>query len=525
MHDVGTRWTPLLGAHSRLGWNHPGPLLFWLGAPGQRAFGPSGVLATVALLHLLSVAASLGAARRLGAVTLLAIIGATAAVLIHSIGAVRLVDPWNPHLTYLPLLAFFVCAAASAERGPSWTLPAAVISGSLAAQSHLGALPVVLAGVLGAVLWRLTIRRHEHAAGEATIPLEPTDGHRRKIWVGSVTLGIGLWSGPLLQQLTEQPGNGGLLLQYILHRPGEQAGLADSLGAAARQLGFPPAWTFGREFGFLQVVRPAGIWTLGLSAAILATAWASARRAGAGTAARLVSYAAWLGLVAVAAVTRTTDGLLAYVLRWTWPVGAFGAAAATNGYLRSRPARASRVIRSTALAIAVGITAVASLATVIEISTTDLVPIQHNSIIVEELAREVRATVPPDQYRLETRGEELFAGNGESLGVDLYLHGYGIVFPASSASSVRDDRTRTEANLPVLLVVGGGVRAPTGLPTGSKRVASYWEGTPQQDGLRRNITARIVDGSASADDFRKLAQLPDRRHSYEVWLIPPAPQN
>src|SRR5690606_16795832 len=30
VRDVGTSDTPLVGPFSRYGWNHPGPLLFWL---------------------------------------------------------------------------------------------------------------------------------------------------------------------------------------------------------------------------------------------------------------------------------------------------------------------------------------------------------------------------------------------------------------------------------------------------------------------------------------------------------------
>src|SRR5262245_65496979 len=41
--DVGTRHPPLTGPWSRFGWDHPGPLLFWVSAPGYRIFGPPGV--------------------------------------------------------------------------------------------------------------------------------------------------------------------------------------------------------------------------------------------------------------------------------------------------------------------------------------------------------------------------------------------------------------------------------------------------------------------------------------------------
>ena len=44
IEDVGTRHTPLLGAWSRWGWAHPGPVLFYALAPFYRLFGETGVL-------------------------------------------------------------------------------------------------------------------------------------------------------------------------------------------------------------------------------------------------------------------------------------------------------------------------------------------------------------------------------------------------------------------------------------------------------------------------------------------------
>ena len=49
--DVGGRHTPLTGVHSRYGWDHPGPLLFWLLAPFDWLFGTTGILVGVAVLN------------------------------------------------------------------------------------------------------------------------------------------------------------------------------------------------------------------------------------------------------------------------------------------------------------------------------------------------------------------------------------------------------------------------------------------------------------------------------------------
>ncbi|MBA3280831.1 MAG: hypothetical protein H0U29_01225, partial [Acidimicrobiia bacterium] len=163
MHDVGSRHTPLLGAYSRLGWRHPGPLLFWVGAPFLRLFGPSGLLLGSATINLAGLMGALAAARRLGGALLVVPVAATSAAMVHTLGPVRLVDPWNPHVTYLPLLCFLLCSAAAAEGGARWPLPAAIMSGSFVAQSHLGAAAPVAAGTLGAVAWWWSARTDDAA--------------------------------------------------------------------------------------------------------------------------------------------------------------------------------------------------------------------------------------------------------------------------------------------------------------------------------------------------------------------------
>ena len=66
--DVGGRHTPLTGAHSRYGWDHPGPLLFWLLAPFDWLFGTTGILVGVAVLNAAAIVGALVVARRRGGV-------------------------------------------------------------------------------------------------------------------------------------------------------------------------------------------------------------------------------------------------------------------------------------------------------------------------------------------------------------------------------------------------------------------------------------------------------------------------
>ena len=51
IREVGGRHTPLVGVHSRYGWDHPGPVLFWALAPFSWLFGTAGVLVGVVVLN------------------------------------------------------------------------------------------------------------------------------------------------------------------------------------------------------------------------------------------------------------------------------------------------------------------------------------------------------------------------------------------------------------------------------------------------------------------------------------------
>src|SRR5256885_896506 len=51
IRDVGGRHTPLTGAPSRFGWDHPGPSLFWILAPFRWVAGHTGVLVGVVCIN------------------------------------------------------------------------------------------------------------------------------------------------------------------------------------------------------------------------------------------------------------------------------------------------------------------------------------------------------------------------------------------------------------------------------------------------------------------------------------------
>ncbi|CAN5515151.1 hypothetical protein BH10ACT1_BH10ACT1_32540 [soil metagenome] len=503
-------------------------MLYWIGAPAERLFGSVGVLVVFGLVSVVSLAVAFGAAHRLGGRPLLLSVGVASAVLVHSLGPQRLVDPWNPYLTYLPLLGFLLAAAATAEAGPGWTLPAAVALGSLAAQSHLGAVPVVGVASLGAIVWRRTVRRQEVATTEKDQgrcrPGSDRTRPNRRLTIASAVLGLALWSGPLVQQVTGHPGNLGAIATYVLEDRPNRPAMDASLRIAARELGVRPAWTGGPEVDFVGYVAPGQAWTLLLTFGALAGAWWISRHQGDRTTSRLLAYVTTVVAISVLAVTRTTDGFFPYVLRWTWPVAALAAAAAARPLLRaldrSRPVprRWSWTVGVPVLALLIGATATA--ASTADAARHTLTPSPLDSRIVGELARETRAKVPRGHYYVADEDSQQFAGIGESLGAQLMRSGYRIRFPASSTTGMGPSRTGSRKGLPMLLVLGGSFRTDRKVPPGSKLVATFRVGTPAQDAERRRLVERLDAGTSIRADLERLAEIPDTSRQYDVYLVP-----
>ena len=127
VEDVG-HVTPLLGPYSRFGWNHPGPLMFWvLAVPYHLAGGAAeALLASTAWVNALALGGSVGVAWRRGRLPLAASTTVALMILTRAIGPEQLRDPWNPYITMLPL-ALFVFLVWSGVEGDRWAWPLAVL--------------------------------------------------------------------------------------------------------------------------------------------------------------------------------------------------------------------------------------------------------------------------------------------------------------------------------------------------------------------------------------------------------------
>lgn len=356
--DVGGSHTPLVGAWSRWGWSHPGPLLFWVLAPFTWLFGNIGVLIGCGVLTMASCAGTVLIARRTGGLALAALTSATLALLVMSSGLELTLNPWNPYAAFFPffLYLFLIWAICCDD---FIMVPVAVVVGTFCVQAHIGFLPVIVAGGFLAVtvmIFRRLAARYapahaDHSSGvcsdrddgglgdadpettwsaggaEAVALAQRAPGWLRShqvsaTFAASAALGFLLWTPALLQQLTQDPGNMSALLFYMRHPEEVSAGFAVALGIMGAQFRFPAPWMGASETGALgfSLLSSKVYAAIGVGLIVVATVWSWRRR---------FQRVALLGVVAlvevvaaVVATSRITGIVQPYMIRWWWAVAA-----------------------------------------------------------------------------------------------------------------------------------------------------------------------------------------------------------
>jgi hypothetical protein len=316
--DVGSD-AVLVGPYSRLGWNHPGPALYYLLAVPYRLAGgaPAGLAVGALVINGAAVVGMLVLAQRRGGAPLLVATVLVLVVLMRALGAGFLADYWNPYITVLPF-GLLVFLAWSMISGEVWALPAAVAVGSFLVQSHLG-YAVVVAVLVGGGAAALVLRWR--GARGALARLGPSAA------VALVVLVV-LWLPPILQELSDRPSNIDAMTEFSEEDHDIQT-LADGGRAVAGQLSLAPEWVRGerRLVGFTTGqadlrLRPADV----AGVVVVAAAWFLIAWRGDPAARRFQLVLAAAMAAAVVSVWRVVDVLYPYLIRWLWILGALSAA-------------------------------------------------------------------------------------------------------------------------------------------------------------------------------------------------------
>ena len=305
-----------LGPYSRFGWNHPGPVYFYLLAPLYWLSGDSStsMFLTARIMNLLSALCLLGTlyafTRESGPLTTAWSSLVTLLYVVY-LGAGLVCSPWNPWIVIFPSALFMVCCAACATGKPLF-LPAVVATGSFLVQTHVALLCLVGAVAFASLVLLLFRPGAMQSHGRAW----------KVSAVLSLILALLMWAPPLLEEAANHPGNLSKLLQFFQagspgHTPGEAFAEVSRLVAWLPLL--PIRWLPFRvpDFEYACAGQVFALLQLGL---LPLAAWIAhrehrpfqARLAILGTVGLVASF--W-------AAMHVQGGLFGYLVTWTSAIG------------------------------------------------------------------------------------------------------------------------------------------------------------------------------------------------------------
>jgi hypothetical protein len=531
IRDVGGHHTPLVGAQSRFGWDHPGPLMFWLFAPFNWLFGQTGLLAAAALFNAAALVGSLIVARRRGGLALLALVATVGALLTHALGPELLIEPWNPWVPVLPFLLFVLLAWSVAEQ--DWaTLPWLVGIGSFVVQTHVGYAPVAIGlGAIACALGAFGTRRSRHRTGDndrVTARAQRTSPRR---WVVvAVIVGVLVWLPPVVQQLTGSPGNLGEIVDSFRHPKESLAGWDVGFGVMGRELGFVGPWITGDDAASTGLIGTAStLPALLILAATAALGWLAWRR-GARDAGRLAMLAVAGAALGVVAVSRITGILGPYLVRWAWILAALvWLSLAWSLWRVLARARATNALVALCLVAVLGLTVSTGW------TAASVKPPQH--VLSDTIARLGPRTAANlqrgKQYQLTFVDFENLGAVGVGMFLDLDERSQSVRMEPGLSHAVGSWRTarKSQVDGTLIVVAGSYVERGWAAPPDAKRIAHYDPLTARERSRAQSLEREVRDGLGSVATEESLPVLSavgrrqlvangaDRRRVDELWHL------
>src|SRR5688572_2833375 len=307
----------LVGLYSRDGWNHPGPMLFYLLALPYRLVGSNsiGLHLGALLINGAAIAGMAVIARRRGGTPLFVTTLLGIAVLVRALGPDFLHDPWVPLIAVLPFGLLMFLTWEMVERS-AWALPVGAGVATFCMQTHVGyaalALPLFMWGAIALVVG--AVRK----GGPAPRVL-------RRAGMIAAALLVVLWVPPLIEQITNERGNLTEARRYLNQGNPEEGrkSIGDGARVVADEFTLTPEWVTGQEAVNPFTGEPGALDSTPLPVLLvpfLIAALVAVRRRWSDAA----MLAAIIGLVlalGVMSISRVIGNLLVYRLRWTWLLG------------------------------------------------------------------------------------------------------------------------------------------------------------------------------------------------------------
>jgi hypothetical protein len=482
--------------------HHPGPMLFWALAVPERLArsAPIGILLGTALVNAAAlVIVGLVMMRLLGPRAAVCIL-ALAEVLVWALGRQWLVDPWNPYIALLPVLA--LCALASAAvAGRSRALIGVAIVGSFVSQTHLIYAPLAVAMfAAGAAAVAYTFWRRARRGAP---------WHREAVITAGATLGALAiaWALPLYDQFAHSPGNLSAVARSFSAPQGRLVGLDWTLRLDVQAVGGPPL--FARQGGGIALISRS--WSsLGplrvlsaiavVLALVVALVFAVRRRdriAAAVGATALVALA--VATVVVSRIPGYFDGAPFYRILQMWPISCFVWIALAVNIVRAlapriEPRLGARFewVRNALFAVSVVVLAIAPVAVAFADSA------RHDDGRAADAVGRLAAKLEPRlvrgvPYQVDLRASEIFTGGAVENGLfrELARRGFDTRVDPSDVYLGRSHAAPADA-AHLVVVAGRHVDPPVG--PGVKRVASV-------DFASTADVARMIRSDAELHDF------------------------
>jgi hypothetical protein len=532
IRDVGGAHTPFTGVQSRFGWDHPGPLLFYLLAPFRWIGGDTAILVGAAMLNAVAIAAAMWLARRRGGIVLMAFVAVLIMVLYRAFTASQLLDPWNPWIALLPFLVYLLLAWSLAERDLI-AIPFLVAVGSFLIQTHVAYAPLAVAIAIVAT-GLFFLRRGDEE------PARPV----KHIGLISTVVGVVIWTPPLIQQFTGHPGNLGEIISDFRDPTEHVLGWATAWGLMGHELSPPGPWITGSDNGSLGFVfTKSALPALALLIATLALAVVAWRR-GSPSATRLCLLGVVSALLGVWAASHIAGIPATYLLRWYWIMAAIiwcgiGWAVWTSlsSALRARAAGiVTLACGSIALILAIVVTYQGVPAEV---------PEPQFSNAIGGLAAVTAPQLSRDRTYLMTWIDKDLGAVGVGTYIALAERGFNVKVIKQYKQPFGKWRVAKDGEFQeILTVVAVDDIEDYQSPPGSRRIADYDPLIPAERQHVRDVAAAIrselapgvpftpgavdtiwgraglIAAGAKRADVEELRQLRHRGHAYAVFLIP-----
>jgi hypothetical protein len=509
-----------VGPYSRFGWNHPGPILFYLLGGAYKALGSKSISLHITALFVNGVTIGLIAwvAFRRGRLPMVVAVLVPVALMTHAMGADDLRNPWNPYLPVLPLLLLLLLCWSVAV-GDLWMLPIAVAVSTFAIQSHVGlALESVafVAVALVGIVWHGWRR----PAAE-----------RRRWWlhvakavgVSAIVLAV-LWFPVFWGTVVKGDGNLGSILEFF-RKPHDTAGLTEALEVFGLQWGPRPEWIVGeRGLDTLGTQYMEDYWwvAIGLGLGVAATVVAIRRRS---------FDTVWLAVmlavgfpVGVLAVSNIVDIVFPYLTRWTWVLGAaLGILVLRGAWLAVPTARREAAIRWV-VPVAAAILVVVSVAGTVDALDAGT-PSEREQAAERSITRQVLEHLPPGDGPVLI---DISEGGIVAPGIALALERHGIPTRITPDSIVVYGKERLARGGPyraTIMPVLGDEKIRELTPPGP-RIAYYvrQQNAADRRAIRQHLRyARELPAGPSRDQFIALLERGREGPAEEiaVYLVQP----